>query len=261
MYKRIFKYINHFLTAHGKYNFRKQSSDIKYLISEIIYDKTPYNYFNEIEKQRKKLLNNHNTIKITDFGAGSKIHKSNVRKISSIAKYSLKPAKQAQLLFRLANHFNCNNILELGTSLGITTSYLAKANSKSTVISLEGCPENLKIAQHTFGNLQIQNINTYSGDFNNTLPEALAKFNHVDFVFFDGNHRLEATKLYYSQCLPLANKNSIFVFDDIHLNPEMEQFWEQLIERQEIAVSLDLFHLGIVFFNNDFEKASIKLRF
>lgn len=261
MYKRVFKYINHFLTARKKNGRGIKSPQIKNLVTELIYDYTPYYCFKEIEQQRNVLLNDHETIEITDFGAGSMIHKGNTRQISSIAKHSLKPAKQAQLLFRLVNYFNCENILELGTSLGITTSYLAKVNSKSNVISLEGCPENLKIAKTVFNTLGIKNIKTYTGNFDETLPRALKDFSQLDFVFFDGNHQHKATLNYYLQCLPLAKPNSLFIFDDIHLNPEMEQFWDQLIKRKEIIVSLDLFHLGIVFFNTDLSKTSLKLRF
>lgn len=261
MVKRIVKYINHFLTARSKLSRGIQSKPIKYLVEHIIFDFTPYYSFPEIEKQRKKLFANNNTINITDFGAGSKLFKGNQRKISKIAKYSLKPAKQAQLLFRLANYFQPANIIEFGTCLGITSSYLAKVNSSSKVLTFEGCPAQLNIAKNIFANLNISYITTIQGNINDTLIPAIEKINELDFVFFDGNHTKKATQHYFSLCLKKASTKSVFIFDDIHMNDDMESFWLELKQHKQISTTIDLFHLGIVLFNPAYKKQHLKLRF
>lgn len=219
-----------------------------------------FGYFKTIEAERKKLLKNNTYIKITDYGTGSKVNKKEVRTIANIAKYSLKPPKQSQLLFRLIHYFGCVNNLEIGTSLGITSSYLAMANKKSKLLTLEGCSEQLKIAENIFNILNIRNIKTIQGNFSETLPSALKKMKTLDFVFFDGNHSFSATQQYYKRCLPFAHKNSIFVFDDIYLNKGMRDFWKILIMQKEITLSVDLFYFGIVFFNFSFSKKHLLIR-
>lgn len=257
----VLKYIKHYLTSRGRKGYGIHSPSIFKLVTGVIHDFTPFYCYSKIEAERTKLLINHSIIEITELGAGSKIHKGNKRKISSIAKYSLKPQKQAQLLFRLINHYNYKNILEVGSSLGITTSYLASVNSKAKVYTLEGCNEQLNIAKGVFKNLELNNITPIHGNFKDTLNKALNEFEQLDFVFFDGNHTKEATLNYFEQCLPLAHNETMFVFDDIHLNPEMEEFWNKLKQYHEVKVTLDLFHLGIVFFRKELTKENFNIRF
>jgi len=61
------------------------------------------------------------------LGAGSRLGAYRSRTIGSIARTSAKPAKYGQLLFRLAQRFQPKTVFDLGTSLGLTTAYLAKA--------------------------------------------------------------------------------------------------------------------------------------
>lgn len=257
----VFAYLKHLINAKGKKGKGISSSYLSHLVSEIIYDFTPFYCYETIETVRKQLLSNNEIIEINDLGAGSRKTKSNHRKIAHIAKYSLKPAKQAQLLFRLVNYLNPKNILEIGTSLGITTSYLAKVASKTKVITIEGCPNIAKQAKKTFNELSIQNINLYLGDFNQTLNKALKELNNIDFIFFDGNHTYQATLDYFHQCLAFKNNNTVFVFDDIYLTKEMDAAWNEIITHPEITASIDLFHMGIVFFKEDLSNEHIKIRF
>ncbi len=259
MFGVIVRYIKFFIKSQSlskamrNYEFlRKLFADVKTVnLQQLV----------SIEKERQKLLNNEQVIHVTDYGAGSKVHKSNERKISKIAKYSLKPTKQAQLISQIASNQSARNILEIGTSLGITTSYLSAYNSDAKILSLEGCPKQLLIANSVFSNLNINNVHTIQGNFNKTLPQALQQFKHLDFVFFDGNHAFSATQDYYQQCLKLATNNSVFVFDDINLNSEMYRFWQTIIADKKVTLSINLFHLGIVFFSEELSGKDLKIRF
>jgi len=257
----LLKYLLHWFKSHNSKGFGIHSPFIFHLVTEIIHDFTPFYCYSSIEKERKKLLTNQNSINVTDYGSGSLVLKNPEKKISGIAKYSLKSQKHAQLLFRLVNHFESKHILELGTSFGITTSYLASVSSRSTVISLEGCPEISKIANSVFNNLDIKNIEIITGNINETLTPALGKLKSIDFVFFDGNHQKQATLNYFNTCLPFAHNNSVFVIDDIHLNKEMEQAWAEIKDIKEVMVTIDLFHLGIVLFKKEFTRQHFKVKF
>lgn len=216
----------------------------------------------DIEAIRQIMLNDNSTIEVADFGAGSTVLKSNKRVVSKMAASSLKPKKFAQLLFRLVNYYQPKTILELGTSFGITSSYLACANKNSQVYTLEGSPAIAEKARQNFAILNIENVELIEGDFTSTLPELLEKIKQVDLVFVDGNHRKIPTLHYFEQLLPYANNESIFIFDDIHWSKEMEEAWEIIKEHEAVTLSIDLFFIGIVWFRKDFMvKQQFSIRF
>jgi predicted O-methyltransferase YrrM len=232
------------------------------LYTNVIQNKRKESVYTEIEKFRDDQINNHNSIEIQDFGAGSKLNKSNVRKISEIAKNAEKAPKFGQLLYRLVSFFQPKTIFDLGTSLGITTLYLSKsANTNSIVYTFEGCPNTAKVAEKLFEKAEIQNVEQIIGNIDETLQNQLAKIDTLDFVFFDANHRYEPTIRYFNQCLKKANEQTVFVFDDVHWSAEMEQAWDFIKNHQEVMISLDLFFIGIVFFRKNQPKQHFDLRF
>ncbi|MBF9238142.1 class I SAM-dependent methyltransferase [Hymenobacter sp. BT683] len=214
-----------------------------------------------IESRRQELLNSSTSITVTDFGAGSHTGAGQQRRIADIARTAAKPPHLAQLLFRLANYFRPATILELGTSLGLTTAYLAAADSRSKVVTLEGCANVANVARETFAALQLENIRIVEGNMDNTLAPALAALGTpVDFAFFDGNHRYEPTLSYFEHCLAYRTDESVFVFDDIHWSEEMERAWEVIKAHPDVTVTVDLFHIGLVFFRKGQPKQHFWLR-
>jgi len=229
------------------------------LYVNIICDETPFYSYDTIEAIRAQMLLSNEKIDAHDFGAGSE--KSRSRSLSSIARRSVKPAKYGQLLFRLINHFQPARILEIGTSLGITTMYLAAPNKKSKVITLEGCPNTSAVAESNFKKVGASNIELIVGDFDATIPMALKELPHLDFVYFDGNHRKEPTLRYFQQCLLHHHQNSVFVFDDIYWSREMAEAWEAIKKEPTVTMTIDLYSIGIVFFKKELQKQNYRLRF
>jgi predicted O-methyltransferase YrrM len=211
-----------------------------------------------IEEERHKLFANKSTIERLDFGAGTK--KKTPENISSLAKTSLKPKKWSQLLFRIIKYYNYKTIIDLGTSFGITTAYLAKANKEVQVYTFEGCPETLSIAQSTFQNLNIQNVHCVLGNIDQTLEHNLKKIKQIDLAFFDANHKEEPTIQYFNNCLKLKTENSCFVFDDIYWSKEMKNAWESVKSHEEVSISIDLFFIGLVFFRKGIRKQDFILK-
>lgn len=231
------------------------------LYCNAIKDQTPFYSYADIESIRAMLLLSHQTIEVTDFGAGSKLNDSTKRKISSIAKNAVKSPKYGQLLFRLVNRFNPNIVLEIGTSLGISTMYLAAPSKKKKVITVEGCPNISKIAKINFKKIGFENIILHTGNFDEILPEIIKKEASLDVVFFDGNHTKKATITYFNWCLEKINAKSVFIFDDIYWSEEMKNAWNEIKNHQKVTSTIDLFFVGIVFFNPDLSKEHFVLRF
>ena len=208
------------------------------------------------------MLTDTRVLEVEDFGAGSAVFKTNKRAVSAIAASSLKPKKYAQLLFRIVNHYKPTTILELGTSFGITSAYLAAANEQVTVFTCEGAPAIAGIARQNFEKLQLKNIQLTEGDFAQTLAPLLTNLPAINFAFIDGNHRKEPTLTYFTQLLDHATAYSMFVFDDIHWSEGMEEAWAIIQKHPAVTLSIDLFFIGIVFFNPDINhKQHFAIRF
>ncbi len=231
------------------------------LYTQIIRSSRHYYNFDAIEDLRSRLLTNTDTIEVKDFGAGSKTTSASRRSIRAIARYALKNVRLGQLLFRLVNHFQPPIILDLGTSLGITTAYLASACRDASVYTFEGCKETLGIARKHFEQLGLTLIFPIEGNIDETLPRQLAQLPQVDFVFFDANHRLEPTLRYFKQCLTKAHEGSVFVFDDIYWSAEMAEAWRQIKTHEAVTLTIDLFYVGIVFFRQKQPVQHFMLRF
>lgn len=228
------------------------------LVTQVIYNDKDYYAYKKIRELRHELLGSDQGIHCEEMGAGSG---SRSRTVSELIKNAAKPPKYGQLLFRLANHFQAGQILELGTSLGMSTCYLAMANSRSKVISIEGCEEAAGKAQENFKKLELANISQRVGNFDSVLPEVLKELDKLDLVFFDGNHRKDPTMAYFRQCLSKTTEESVFIFDDIYWSPEMKEAWEEIKKHKEVTVTVDLFYLGIVFFRKEQVKQHFVIRF
>lgn len=231
------------------------------LVRDVIYNKAPFYSYESIEQLRSQLLQSKERIQVLDLGAGSQRDNQQWRSIAQITNNAAKPPKYAQLLFRISDHFQSKTIVELGTSLGISTAYLASANSKSTVHTIEGSPEIARKADQNFKHLGLSNIHQYTGNFDEILPELLKKIPPPDLIFFDGNHRKDATLKYFELSLKHAHNESIFIFDDIYWSKEMTEAWEEIKNHEAVTVSLDLFFIGIVFFRKEQKKQHFVIKF
>ncbi|HEY5393490.1 MAG TPA: SAM-dependent methyltransferase, partial [Hanamia sp.] len=138
VFQLVKKYFKYYLTAQNGKGHGIHSPFVFDFIIHVLNDKKKYNSYFKIESIRKQLLNNGNVIEVEDFGAGSAVIPYKERKIKDIAASSLKKKKFAQLLFRIVRYYHSKTIVELGTSFGISTSYLASANSGSKVYTFEG---------------------------------------------------------------------------------------------------------------------------
>ena len=233
------------------------------LLTNVIYVQADYYPFKNIEKLREQLLDSDKEIVFTDLGAGKKKDDSatSTKKIKTIAQRSAKSAKYGQLLFRLVNHFQPSQVLELGTSLGISTAYLASANKQANIITIEGSKAVADIARQNFKQLQLQNIEQVIGNFDDVLPTIINDLKRIDFVFIDGNHCKTATINYFNTCLKKAHSNAVLVFDDIYWSDEMMEAWDEIKKNNQVTVSIDLFFMGLVFFKEGQAKQHFVIRF
>ena len=167
--KITLKYLRYFFTSSNGRGHGVHSPFVFDFIKNVLNDKRYFYAYQYAEEVRKKMLIDERELTIQDFGAGSSQVKGNKRKVSSITRSSLKPAKYGQLLFRMVNYYQPASVIELGTSLGVTTAYLALANTNVMVNTMEGATEVADIALENFKGLALNNINLVKGNFDETL--------------------------------------------------------------------------------------------
>lgn len=250
-------YLRHLHSAGNRHDVH--SPFVFSLVENALRQRSHGPHFQDLESLRTALLLNDEAIPVLDLGAGSHRTNAPVRRIGDIAKSALKPKRQAELLHRLALYLKPNTVLELGTSFGITTLYLARGTAHGHVMTIEGSPAVHAIAERNFAAVDQRNIVSLVGSFSDRLPEALGTLERVDFVFIDGHHAQEPTLRYFNLCLANAHNDSVFVFDDIHWSRDMEKAWEAIKAHPRVTVTIDLFHFGIVFLRKEQQREHFRL--
>jgi predicted O-methyltransferase YrrM len=217
-----------------------------------------------LKNYRNSLLENKNTIEVTDFGAGSRVFKSNTRQIAKIAKTAGITQKRAELLFRITNYFQPESILEIGTSLGLATSALALGSqtvgTKAEITTLEGCPNTMAIAKNQLQLFKLNNINLVTTEFSTYFKTQNPKPKTQNLIYFDGNHSKAATLDYFELLLPTITNDTIWIFDDIHWSAAMEEAWESIKTHPKVTVTIDTFQWGFVFFRREQPKEHFVIR-
>ena len=276
---QIGAFIRHFLTAwntsgeaiHSPYLFR--------LVRFVLRDENAYYCFRDIERRREFLLACEDSLDVVDYGsAGSPEGLHVQRRVCDIAKNHLESARVGQVLFRIVNFLHEEEkrplqILELGTSLGITTAYLASVDSRNKVVTMEGSEAVLRVAQGVWKMLKLENIEWIQGNIDDTLyniysvqssdvrvQSSEAKGERIDLAFVDAHHTYEATMRYADFLLNRLTEKGILVLDDIYYSEQMERAWSELKADPRVTTSMDLFHVGLLFVDTHYLKRHYKIR-
>jgi predicted O-methyltransferase YrrM len=233
------------------------------LVDDVFKNKEEHLAFIKINELRKKLLQNSQLIEITDFGVGKSIKDFSIRfeSIASLTHKSSVDEKFGRILFGLIQYFEPQTIIELGTSIGISTLYIALANPAARIFSIEGCTSKSEQAAINFNTLQVTNVKQHIGRFDIVLPDLIEQAGKLDFAFIDGNHTYDATLANFEALLTIAHNDTIFVFDDIHWSAGMEKAWNEIADHKHVTVSIDLFRMGIVFLRRELSKQKFVIRF
>lgn len=245
------KFLRYYFTAGNGRGHGIHSPFVFEFIQQVLNGRIDDAFPEKIEALRRRLLKDDTLIAVEDFGAGSTRVSGRNRKIRSIASSSLKSEKYTRLLFKIVRHYKPASVLELGTSLGITSAYLAAANPSCRVITIEGSPEVSSAAARHLNGLGIKNVKLIAGTFDDTLDDAMRQSGRLDLVFIDGNHRYQPTLDYFSRIKPHLAPYSLVIFDDIHWSREMEMAWEAICRDPEVSLTIDLFFPGIAVINPD----------
>lgn len=260
---KLKRYLDYRLSAKSKYSIH--SPFLYDLIIHGLEDQKNYPEYHEIALLKKQLQHNNSKINKCDTGTG----KNEVKSVKQVLRKAALPARYGKLLFRISRYFQSREILELGTSLGVSTFYLGLgqvSDQGSKLISIEGCAETHRIAKDNLDWLKgktnrLSQVQLIYGNIDSTLSSVLKQFNSPDLVFFDANHTREATLEYFGRCKEKAGSRTIFIFDDIYWSEGMEEAWKRIKNDPGVTMTIDLYRLGLVFFDPGLSKQDFRIRF
>lgn len=243
--------------------YRLHSPFVFDLANAVLEDDRLFYAFKEVEHVRSIMLRERTELSIRDYGAGPSGTLENqsaqgysMRKaaVKDIAKRAGSSPRQGRMLFRLINHLGCRNLLELGSSVGLGTMYIASAARLGNFIALEGDPQSANVAQLNLEILHLKNVEFGIGPFSETLKPALDTLKTVDFAFFDGNHQKQPTIDYFETALAYAHSDSVFVFDDIFWSEGMLEAWESIKAHPKVTLTIDFLDFSLAFFSPNFKE-------
>ena len=259
----------HSLSSYLKYvsksktKFAIHSPFVFDYITKVLEVKEKNEALDQIHARYKELLNSSRVVETTDFGApkGRKIYTVRFSSVSQLARKSSVPRRYGEMLYRTVEWFKPAAILEMGTCLGISSLYMAKAAPQAKFYTLEGCAAKSELARTNFEKLGMDQIEISTGRFCDTLPVVLGKMPSPDFVFIDGHHQYKPTLSYFDQILKYANEGTVLVIDDIHWSGGMEKAWNEICQRADVSVTIDLYRLGLVFLRKGLSKQNFIIKY
>ena len=265
---RLKAWLRHHLTARHTGGHGIHSPYLFEWVRMVMSDKNWFYVWEEIEAIRAKMLCDPREIDYLDYGSGAKVHgRVSKRSVCDVARGSLAAAKYGQLLSRLVVWLGrCSSeglhVLELGTSLGVTTAYMAAMDSRNRVVTLEGCPAVAEIAKENWKSLGLNNIDCRVGEIDvdslRSVVDGLP--GSWDVVFVDANHTYSGTRAYFKVLVEKMGSKSVLVVDDIHYNEEMEKAWKEICADERVSSTMDLYQMGLVFFDTHYWKRDYRIR-
>jgi len=228
---------------HAVTQYQLHSPFVYDLVRAVLEDRRNYYAFDQIEMLRFRLKSGNESVVYDDPGARtSKVE----RRISELVQTSASSRRQGRRLFRLSQWLKPRRMLELGTSLGFGSAYLAAGWEHGRLDTIEGAEPLARVAAMNLEWLKLVNATVHTGVFEHMLPEILKSGDAPDLIFFDGNHRAEPTVAYFETCLKYCGEKTLFVFDDVHWSADMEHAWKQLCAHPKVTLSIDLWDFAIL---------------
>ncbi|MDR1609945.1 MAG: hypothetical protein LBS08_00340 [Candidatus Symbiothrix sp.] len=223
------------IKLYRKLRYRKgfgvHSPFIYNLITKVIEEKTPYYVFDEIEQFRKGL---------------------SLRKETQHKNYGA-------LLFRIVHFFKCRNVLQIRACTGVLSLYLSMASRKDcTCYALEENSGLLEAVKVFAEQQRLKNLRFMEGDYAENLEKLKAFIPSFDLIFVNQSGNPEKTLESIELSKHFIGEKSILIIDGISKNKAMKALWEKIKNHSETRVAIDLFALGIVFFDKKLHKQHYK---
>ncbi|MCF8236593.1 MAG: class I SAM-dependent methyltransferase [Saprospiraceae bacterium] len=212
---------------------------------EVLDDRRSFYAFEEIEIWRYHLLHESSELHVVDLGAGGQDALDQNRIVSSIAKTSLSPPWKCRYLFRMVLWWKPDLLLEFGTSLGVSTAYLAAASIHTPLITVDGSDSHLQLARKGWNKLGLDHIEEWNLSFQQAIQRIPWDQHGRILIYLDGDHR-PARVLEILQTIQEKTRHPFLVIiDDIRWSDDMWAGWQEWRSAFQSGAWLDLYQVGI----------------
>lgn len=161
--------------------------------------------------------------------------------------------KRSRLLYRVIRHYEPDSVVSFGSITALNATALAMGHLQTRVY-LEQSEDFLE----TLNLMGVINVNLIQpSEFDS---ERFRRLN-TSFVFFGRDSFEEDTWDYLVDCLSYKTVDSVFIFEGIHHNRDIEDAWEEIKANEDVSVTFDLYSIGMVFFREGIEKQDFVLKF
>jgi len=238
IYRRIF----------GRKGYGVHSPFVFDLITNVIEEKCAYYSYADVSRIRTQLSKNNGFVNYR----GKRI---SVKK--AVQRFCIL-RKEGEFLFRLTNRYKPRKILAIGSSLGLTPLYLSRYNSLVQCITLECESDFAEIAAHLLNKEANPLLQIRTGLYHELLPESLSQLKQVDCLFISKDIGINDSETIFEQCLPFVHDKTVCVWAGIHSSSEKVHHWKQICQHPKVTVAVDLFQLGLLFFQPKLHKRVYK---
>ena len=255
-----FKYgVLHFLQSKQRHGVH--SPFVYEFMDKVMHLPLPNEAESAIERRRAELKKRDIHFERIDLGAGSRKGVRNASNLAKVVSDAASNAKEARAIANFCKYIRAKKIIELGSNVGIGTSYISSANPEAELHSIEGDPFLSDVAKESIQALVPNHFVTiHTGSFEDELPRLLSHLQEIDVLFIDGNHRKNPTLNYVHWALPFLSDDAAIIVDDIYWSREMTEAWNTICALPNFNLALDFFHFGIIQKTRRKEKEYFKLR-
>lgn len=250
---RIARKLSYLKKARHRHGHGIHSPFLFHLITEVIENKKNFSAYKVLRDQRDRLSH---LIKYNSGGLEIQTLIDAIL-ISSRRKNIFKavelPFRYGKLLLRLVNEFKPKTISCYGPSFGLNLLYLGLSDNSIPVNFFQSDHYLQQISEETLKDADVQNVNYCEKEDH---PNEFTDFVFINMPFFPD----EAEELISAQ-LASPIENNVMIVRGIHESERMELIWKKVIENKRVKISLDLFEIGIVLFQNNLQKEHFVLRF
>ena len=161
--------------------------------------------------------------------------------------------KQSRLLYRMVRYFEPDSVVSFGKVSALNTAAMALGHLQ-TQVHLEESDDFLE----TLNSMGVDNVSLIQPE---EFDSVRFKRLNTGFVFFSRDSFEEDTWDYLADCLNYKTSDSVFIFEGIHHNRDMEDAWEEIKANEDVSVTFDLYCVGMVFFREGIEKQDFVLKY
>lgn len=258
LYHKLLK-IKHFIWSKmiQSYTLNKMSrlgGEGNHIVQAFLKTLKPQNTANEnqtfevLQQFRQDLSVNERSISFVEIGSDSEMT------VAEIAQRAASPEIWARFFYHLSKAEPTENILEIGTNLGVSGQYFIKAlkgKKNGKFITLEGVKGLCEIAENQFGSLaDPSRFEVLHGLYDQTLINIVNRGILFNLVFIDGNHQYIATLKYFEMLKNNLDDKAVVIFDDIYWSKGMRKAWREVCKQKGVVLSVNFFKLGVIVFDS-----------